>query len=265
MKIYVPILTASLIAAAVPLQAQAGRPTDKQVKSTLEKSARTVESFRQAVDSKVKGMTIRTASSEVDVFSYVKDLEEACETARNRFSGSYAASSEVTRCLKAAKAVDQRAERGGQLAGGADEWAKARPELRTLAASYNVDWSTDPTGWSARRMNDKEVDSMLGKLASDAKRFSKSYGKDLKKDKTLSDEARQELSRRAETLATATQDLDRRFAKGEDVSAALANVGSASDAVAQGAEGKSLSSTASSAWNSVQNAVEQLPAAFGKG
>ena len=233
---------AALIAAAPggALLAQAGRPADKQVQAALRKV--------------VQGIKGISASTEADL----QNLAAACERARDRFSRSNAASPEVERCLEAAKAVD-----GSRSSGGAEEWAKVRPELLALAVAYNIDWSADPAGWRASRMNDQEVEALLYGLAVQARKFSKGYSKDLRKDESLTPDARRELAAAAEALVAAARDLDLRFTKGEDVSRAVASLLAADQAVSEGVEGRPLSIETSDAWISIQSAIESFPAAFG--
>lgn len=244
MKAQILVALAALIAAAPgAVPAQAARPVDKQVQANLRKV--------------VQGIKELTPSASTDARADLQSLAAACERASNRFSRSHAASSEVERCLKAARAVD------GSPLRGAEEWAKTRSELLALALAYNIDWSADPAGWKASRMNDQEVEALLYGLAVQARKFSKGYNRDLEKDESLTPDARRELAAAAEALVAAARDLDLRFTKGEDVSRAIASLLAANQAVGEGVEGRPLSLETSDAWISIQSSIESFPAAFG--
>lgn len=99
------------LAASAP--AQGRRLKDDDVKKLMEEAKKDVERFEDAVDSQFRKATIRSATKEVSIETYLKDLKKSAEVMRDRFKEDYSAGSEVASFLEQANAIEKRSSEGG--------------------------------------------------------------------------------------------------------------------------------------------------------
>ncbi len=124
---------------------QSRRLKDEDVRELMEEAKKDVERFTDAVDSRYRKSTIRTATSEVSIDGHLKDLRKSASTMRDRFKDDYAAGREVLSFLQHASAIEKRSAGEGALFGADKEWPRLGGTLGRLAQVYGA------TGIPARR------------------------------------------------------------------------------------------------------------------
>lgn len=177
------ILLAGVLASwSMPALAQARpeRLSDKDVKTLIDQVDQGRDKFEGNLDGKFKGSTLRGATGEVKVSGALQDYQDNTKKLQSRFTGDYAASTEVATVLKQSTAIDGFMQSAASTMKGRNEWDRQVMYLKQLAAAYGTAFPL-PDGAVVRRMNDKETAGEAGAIATAAGRFKS----DLDKDSTL--------------------------------------------------------------------------------
>ena len=250
---------ASLLLAPV---ASAERLNDKDIKQLLERIDNERDRFEDQLDGKLKRSIIRGPGGEVNVEKYLDDLQENVDKLKDRFTPPYAASAEVTTVLRQASDIQRYMSTLPPDFDGASEWNRLAASLGELAANYGTSLPL-PEGRQARRLNDGELRKAADDIAKGADRFKKELDSSLKKDKTIDKTTREASVKEAEEVKEDAQKLaslvaDGRPASGE-AQALLQNAAS----VRAATSGRTLSSSAQTAWGSVESGLDKVSLAFG--
>lgn len=217
------------LAAAAP--AQSRRLKDEDVRKLMEESKKDVERFTDAVDSKYRKSTIRSATAEVSIELYLKDLKKSSEVMRDRFKDDYSAGSEVLSFLRQASAIEKRSAGGGALFGAEKEWPRLRGTLSRLSQVYGVDWSSSPESWAVRRMNDRELQRAIEAYATASKSFKKSLEAALEHVSNIGKDERKTVMSAVDRLESVANDLKDAVGDGRDASAKLGVLKGATDEI----------------------------------
>jgi hypothetical protein len=221
LPILVLIALSSIAGLSASASAQGRRLKDEDVRKLMEEAKKDVDRFTDAVDSQYRKSTIRTATSEVSIDGYLKDLEKGAETMRDRFKDEYAAGNEVLSFLRQASAIEKRAAAGGGLFGAEKEWPRLRGTLGRLSQVYGVDWNTEPESWAARRMNDRELEEAIEKFKSGVESFEKSLESALEHMSGIASADRKAAMSAVDRLASSADDLKDAAEDGKDASGEL--------------------------------------------
>lgn len=216
-----PFLVALSLVAGVPASAQSRRLKDDDVKKLMEEVKKDVERFEDSVDSQFRKATIQGAAAEVSIEGYLKDLKRSAEVMRDRFKEDYSAGSEVLSFLRQASAIEKRSARGGGLFGAEKEWPRLRGTLSRLSQVYGVDWSSSPESWTARRMNDRELERAIEAYATSSKAFKKSLESVLEHATGIGKDERKTVLSAVDRLGSTANDLKDAAGGGEDASGEL--------------------------------------------
>jgi hypothetical protein len=182
------------------------RLSDKDVKSLVKTIGKQHKSFERALDSKFKRSILRGPGGEIQVGTYLDDLDDSIEQLGKRFTGSYSASAEATETLKRADFMNSYVRQNPQMR-GANEWDVFGSSLQQLARAYGTSFPL-PDDAAIRRIGDGELQdaaSMISKFAKDMKKPVRKYVKgsdDMKAAaKSLGDEL-SSLADQSRTLAS---------------------------------------------------------------
>lgn len=252
-------ITAAMASAGA---AQSQRLTDDQVKKLMEETEKDVERFTKAVEPKYRTSTIRTATSEVAVEAYLSDLKKSCESMRERFDEDYAASNEVLACLRQAGAIDRRASSGGGLFGGEKEWPRLQGTLGRLAHVYGVNRAASPDTWKSRRLNDRELVSVIEGLSNSTKPFKKSLESALDHVQSVGREERKMAFDAIERLEGSADDLKGAVEDGRDATGELSLMKSASQQIQTFLSKYGLANSVGSTWGPLNSEISRIASAF---
>jgi hypothetical protein len=254
---------AAILAATVPAgSAQGRRLTDDQVKELMEETEKDVERFTKSVQPQYRTSTLRTATSEVSVEAYLADLKKSCKNMRERFDDDYAASNEVLACLRQAGAIDRRSSSGGGLFGGEKEWPRLKGTLGRLAQVYGVDRTGSPDAWTSRRMNDRELVSVIEGLSNQTKSFKKSLESALEHVPSLGKEERKTAFDAIERLEGTADDLKGVVEDGKDSAGELSLLKSASQQIQGFLSKHGLANSVGSTWGPLSSEISRIVSAF---
>jgi len=220
-----------LVGIAASASGQSRRLKDEDVRKLMEESKKDVERFTDAVDSKYRKSTIRSATAEISIELYLKDLKKSSEVMRERFKDDYAAGSEVLSFLRQASAIEKRSAGGGALFGAEKEWPRLRGTLSRLSQVYGVDWSSSPESWAARRMNDRELQQAIEAYATASKSFKKSLDSALDHVDGVGKDDRKAVMSAVDRLASSANDLKDTVGDGRDASGELGLLKAATDEI----------------------------------
>jgi hypothetical protein len=236
--------------------------TDDQVKELLEGIEDDVERFTDAIDSQYRTAVIRSASGEVAVEPYLKDLRENSQRMRERFDSDYSASNEVLTFLRQAHAIDARSAAGGGLFGAESEWPRLRGSLARLGEEYGIDLATDPARWQARRINDDELVGALRSMSDASDPFKNAVENATENLSSVSKAQRESILDSVDRLNDTTDDLREAVEDGADPSGHLALLTSTVDELQKFMTGTGLSSSLATAWAPLQRHLSLVRSAF---
>ena len=252
-----------LVLALVALSpGETSRLEDEDVRKLMEEAKKDVERFTDAIDSRYRKATIRTATSEVAIDGYLRDLKKSAETMRDRFKEDYAAGREVLSFLRQASAIEKRSAQGGGLFGAEKEWPRLRGTLERLSRVYGVDWESDPVSWSALRMNDGALREELEKLSSTAKTFKKSLESALEHTSSVRSADRKSVVSAVERISSAANDLEDALEDPPEASKELGKLTTAFDEVRSFLDEHGLAKAVGSTFRSLETDVATVRNAF---
>jgi hypothetical protein len=252
---------AALLALAIPAAAGAERLTDKDVKTLMERIHQERDRFEDQLDGKLKRSIVRGPGGEVNVARHLDDLQENVNKMKDRYTGRYAASQEVTTVLQQGAGIQRFMASQAPNLDGASEWNRLSASLGELAAVYGTSFPL-PEGQSARRLSDDEVKAAATAVAADADKFKKELDNSLKKDKSIDPNARKAAVQEADDLKKDAKALADVVGGGRPAS------GEARALVGRAAKLKSASATwplspaAQTSWRSVESGLAKITQAF---
>jgi hypothetical protein len=251
------IVVGCVVGLAGPASAQTGdRLTDKDVKTLIESVDQARDRFEDQLEGKVKNAVVRTASGEVQVRPALEDFQKEVENLKARFTGEYAASSEVAIVLRRGNAIDRLMKSQPTGTKGSSEWDRLARELGTLAAVYRTTFPL-PEGAAVRRINDKEASAMAAEVGVRADEIERA----VKADKTLDKPAKKALLEEVEKIAKQAKTLTDRL---NDQKPATADARALREAVAAlSVSGRQLPPSVLTPIGSMRAPLSTLEQAFG--
>jgi hypothetical protein len=200
---------------------QTQRLRDEDLRKLMEEAKKDVERFTDEIDSQYRNARIKTATTEIAIDGYLKDLKTSATTMRDRFKEDYAAGREVMAFLRQARPIEDRAASGGGLFGAEKEWPRLRGTLGRLAREYGVDWGGSPDGWTAMRLNDRDLREAIEKLKKSGETFEKSLASALEHMSNVPSAERKNAMAAIDKLSDAANDLKDAAEDGGDASGEL--------------------------------------------
>jgi len=258
----IAIIALGLSVTAVSFSAGSPRLKDDDVKKLMEEVKKDVERFTDAVDSKYRTAKIRTATSEVAIDGYLKDLKNRAEAMRDRFKEDYAASREVLSFLQQASAIEKRSAGKETLFGAEKEWPRLRGTLGRLSQVYGVDGNASPESWTARRMNDRELVEAIETYAKFAESLKKSLEEALKYVGDVGKEERKAVMAAVDRLPDVADDLKGAVEDGKDAAGELGLLKSASDEIEKFLSKHGLTNAVGSTFRTLAAQHAAIAAAF---
>jgi hypothetical protein len=186
------VLALITLAVAMPAAAQPNRLYDKDVKQLLDQSKQTYERFWNALDNQIKNTTFKGPSGEFVVKKIDEDYRKVIDTARERFTDSYSASTEVSAIFRDAVRTQTYVDQKGAGMKGASEWQAHATVLGQLAHEYG---GTFPPAENQafRRYNDKEIVAATTAIEQSSKQLASALENALKKDKATPEATRKSM------------------------------------------------------------------------
>ena len=192
-------VVAIVVGLALPVFA-ADRLTDRDVKALITRIEQGRDKFDDELDGKLKNSVIRQPSGEVNVKDVLNDFQKSIDRVEERLKPDYAASAEVAQLLRRGSAIETFFRQQPPGTKGESEWNRLASDLKALAAAYGADFplSADAT---VRRIGDGELVSAVSQVAASSDQLKKALDNDLKKNATVSKEARQAAIAEADQLS----------------------------------------------------------------
>jgi hypothetical protein len=252
-------LVATLVAAPA---VAADRLTDRDIARLFERIDDERDRFEDQLDGDLKDSILRGPGLEVDVEHYLDDLQGNVDRLRERFSGQYAASAEVTTVLRQGSDIQWFMSTQPANLDGASEWNRLASSLSQLAAAYATVFPL-PAGHQARRMNDREVREAADEIEKNADRFKKDLDSSLKRDRTIDQVSREASVRNADLLKQHAARLESTIGDGRPASGEAQALLQHAAAVRVLASGPSLSPAARAGWELIEAGLDKVALAFG--
>jgi hypothetical protein len=255
------IVTLCVAAASMVTADQGTRMTDKEVKKLMETIEKDVEHFTKAIDSQYRKATLRSAGSEVDIATYLKNLKDLAKTMKSRFDSKSPANEEVLAFLRYAEPIQARHSRGDTLFGAEKEWPRLSGDIVRLSAEYNITWESNSEDWNARRVNDKEVGRVLDSFRKSIGDFKKDLNNAVKKA-DVTDQERKKVLDTVKHMEEVVKDVKKAADKGMNASGALALLTSAVEETKGFISGKGLAYAVASSWGAFERSWSMVRSAF---
>ncbi len=258
-RIPILVLVVGLSASA---SAQSQRLKDEEMRELMEEAKKDVERFTDQVASQYRSARIRTATTEVLVDGYLKDLKKNAEAMRDRFEEDYASGREVMTFLRQARAIEDRSASGGGLFGAEKEWPRLRGTLGRLSREYGIDWSTSPEGWVAMRMNDRDLFSAIEKFKKTGESFKKILESALPHMNNVPKEERKNVMTAIDRLSGAADDLKDAAEDGREASKELARLKASRGDIQSFLEKYGLAGSVGSTFRALETDLSTVSSAF---
>lgn len=239
----------------------ADRLTDRDVKALVDKIDDGRDKFEGALDDTLKHTVIKSPTGEIDVKRELDDFKASVERMKDRLKPEYAASSEAGAVLKRATGIDGFLRQQPSNLKGLSEWTRLATDLKALAGAYGTDFPLADNA-TVRRLNDKEVAAAAEQLAKAGEQMKKSIDSDLKKDTSVTPQARQAAMADAEQFGKDAKALAERVKDEKPSTAEAERLLADATKVQSFVDGKTLK-TGSGVWSGTSAARQSIAQAYG--
>lgn len=246
---------------AAPVVA-ADRLNDKDVKQLIDRIDNERDRFEDQLDGKLKRSIVRGPRGEVNVETYLDDLQENLDKLKGRFTSDYSGSAEVTTILRQGSDIQRYMATLPANFDGASEWNRLSSSLTELAAAYGTSFPV-VEGELARRMNDKEVEKTASDVAKSADQFKHDLDASLKADQTVSAATREGAVKEADTLKESAEKLASTLDDDKPATGEARTLLQHAAAMRSAAAGRTLSAAAKTSWGEVEDGLAKIAQAFG--
>ena len=246
---------------AAPVVA-ADRLNDKDVKQLIDRIDNERDRFEDQLDGKLKRSIVRGPRGEVNVETYLDDLQENLDKLKGRFTSDYSGSAEVTTLLRQGSDIQRYMATLPANFDGASEWNRLSSSLTELAAAYGTSFPV-VEGELARRMNDKEVEKTASDVAKSADQFKHDLDASLKADQTVSAATREGAVKEADTLKESAEKLASTLDDDKPATGEARTLLQHAAAMKSAAAGRTLSAAAKTSWGEVEDGLAKIAQAFG--
>ena len=255
------LLALAVLAAAIalsPSAAQADRLSDKEVKALIETLDHSRDRFEDQLDGKLKDSIVRGPRGEVKVDRYLDDLQENVKNLRERYTGGYAASAEVSTLLKQGSDIHRFMKSQGAGLKGASEWDHLASDLTRLADAYGTTFPLEGDA-PVRRVSDEEAAEAAGKIAEQSDALKKAFND----DKSLAKPDREKIKKSLDVLKKQANTVKSRVSGGKPATAEVRQLNQSSAAIVAFASSRALPPAAGEPWSAIQGGMVTLRQAFG--
>jgi hypothetical protein len=254
------VLVAVVVGLSSPVLA-ADRLTDRDVKALITLIEQGRDKFDDELDDKLKDSVVRQPAGEVNVKDVLNDFQESIDRVEERLKPDYSASAEVATLLRRGSGIDAFFRQQPPGTKGESEWNRLASDLKVLAVAYGADFPLAANA-TVRRIGDGELVTTVSQVAATGDQLKKSLDTDLKKDATVSKEARQAAVADADQLMKDAKALRDRV-KDEKPSSAEASKLLAQASKVQGfVDGHQMPASAA-AWKATAGHVQLVASAYG--
>jgi hypothetical protein len=239
----------------------ADRLTDRDVKGLITRIEQGRDKFDDELDGKLKDSVLRQPTGEVNVKDVLNDFQKSIDRVEERLNPEYAASAEVATLLRRASGIDAFFRQQPPGTKGESEWNRLASDLKVLAVAYGADFplSADAT---VRRIGDGELVTAVSQVAATSDQLKKSLDNDLKKDPTVSKEARQAAIAESEQLTKDAKALRDRVKDAKPSSAEASKLLAQASKV-QGFVASHQVPASAAAWKATAGHVQVVATAYG--
>lgn len=235
------------------------RLSDKDVKSLVKTIEKQRKSFERSLDSKFKRSILRGPGGEIQISTYLDDLEDSIEQLGKRFTGSYSASAEATETLKRADFMNSYVRNNPQMK-GANEWDVFGSSLQQLAHAYGTSFPL-PDDAAIRRIGDGELQD----AASATSKFAKDMRKPVRKHAKGTDElkaAGKSLNDELSSLSDHSRSLASRIRSGKPASAEARQLMDSVDRIESLLDTEGMPDEVAAAWQEGSKSIAKVKQAF---
>lgn len=257
------IVLGLLVATALvhPVSARAERLSDKDVKALMERIHQERDRFEDQLDGKLKRSIVRGPGGEVNVSRHLDDLQENVNKMKERYTGRYAASQEVTTVLQQGAGIERFMASQPPSMDGASEWNRLSASLGELASVYGTSFPM-AEGQAARRLGDDEVKEAALLVAESADKFKKDLDNSLKKDKSIDANARKAAVQQADDLKKDAKKLADVIGGGRPASGEARALAERAARIKGASASLPLSPAAQASWRSIEGGLGKITQAF---
>lgn len=234
------------------------RLSDKDVKQIIDDVNQARDRFEDQLDGKVKSSILRGERGEVNVESYLDDLQENVKKLKERFTPKYAASKEVEVVLRQGTDINTYIKAQPAEMKGGSEWDRMAQQLGRLADAYGTTFPL-PAGAAVRRINDAEAAQTAEEIAKAADRLKKSINSDASLTKQAKDAVKEDIDK----LIDQAKQVKSRAADSKPATAEVRDLMIMAGKVGTIVQQNTLGSGATSAWSAIQTSATKLQQAYG--
>lgn len=238
------------------------RLSEQEVKNLLDRVERGADRYRSSLKAALGESRYDGRSTENDINQFIEDFEAATDRLESRFDDDRSAAGLVEEVLKRGVLIDSFMARHRLTASAQDDWLQLRGDLDRLAQAYAVRWNWAGVLTGAYRVNDKQVESLLGRIEKDADQFRKSLDASLDRSRLDGKKAEDNINQFVKDFEAATDHLEDRFGKRQAASADVEEVLRRAVFIDSFMRRHLLNPRAQSDWSALRRDLDELAFAY---
>ena len=235
----------------------ADRLTDKDIRALIETIEQDRDRFEELLEDKMKNAWYRSPKGEMKIALVLDDLRKNVKAMKESFTKDYSASNEAANTFRHATIIDSFIKEHPDTK-AATEWEHFSVNLRTLAYAYGTDFPL-PADATVRRINDLETAMAADALIRTAKQFKK----EVERNNTVPEEMKEAYKRDTEELIKQAITVRARTWDSKAANMEAKAIMDLAMQIGQSLQRDQISSSITSAWNSMQASLQKLSSAYG--
>src|SRR2546423_1859764 len=255
------------------------RPNNRQVGNLIRRVELSTERFRSTVGMMSGRGSYGGTSARDQLNSYTQNFVSAVSTLRARFNSRADATADVQNVLQQASLVNNLLLSNRMGTRVQSDWSLVRSDLDALARAYNITWDWTqtqtqtgstygtpgygyPTTGQPYRVNDRQVDALLRRIANESDTFRSDLGDALSRSTYNGTRAEDNINQFVSNFADATAQLRSRFDARQAVASDVENVLRQATYIDDFMQRNRMSYRTANDWTTLKGDLNQLASAY---
>ena len=240
------------------------RRTEEQTKDLLARTRSSTERFRISLSQAIEGRGALPldAAARANIYTYVRNLEEATSRLANRYSDDQTDPASAEQALRWSVAIDGFLWRHKLTPRLQADWQILRGDLKELADAYHVKWGwLGPIGYAHRR-SEIEMKALINQMETRSDEFRKRLDEALNETRFNGTTGEDNVNRLVEDFEHATDRLKDEFNDADAAPLAVHDVLSKAARIDVFMRQHLLTSGAQSKWHELRGEINRLADAY---
>src|SRR5436305_9299758 len=248
---------------------------DRQVGNLIRRVELSTDRFRSTVEMMSGRGQYNGSSTRDQLNSYSQNFVSAVATLRQRFNSRADVTADVQNVLQQASLINSLLLNNRMGTRVRSDWSLVRSDLDALARAYNITWDRTQTGSTygtpgygypttgqPYRVNDRQVDALLRRIANESDTFRSDLGDAFNRSTYNDTRAEDNINQFVSNFADATAQLRSRFDARQTAASDVENVLRQATYIDDFMRRNRVSYRASNDWTTLKGDLNQLASAY---